>query len=188
MPTVLPVRNRVLPSAVSHPQLLPCRMIRERRCSQTTRASPRPSTGATSPWQVAASVDVLYQTRIQRERFQDRPEQYEQVRMRSAAFRESTGLTPSCPHALSRYLPSVKAASQTERACGALLLWQARGKFIVDQAVMDVMRPDAIVMHPLPRLDEIVTEVDDDPRCAYFRQAKNGLYIRMALLKVLLKA
>ena len=53
---------------------------------------------------------------------------------------------------------------------------------------MDVMRPDAIVMHPLPRLDEIVTQVDADPRCAYFRQAKNGLYIRMALLKVLLKA
>jgi aspartate carbamoyltransferase catalytic subunit len=50
------------------------------------------------------------------------------------------------------------------------------------------MRADAIVMHPLPRLDEIVTDVDDDPRCAYFRQAKNGLYIRMALLKVLLKA
>jgi len=67
-------------------------------------------------------------------------------------------------------------------------LRQARGKFIVDQAVMDVMRPDAIVMHPLPRLDEIVTQVDADPRCAYFRQAKNGLYIRMALLKVLLKA
>ena len=42
-------------------------------------------------------------------------------------------------------------------------------------------------MHPLPRLDEITVEVDDDPRAAYFRQAANGLFIRMALLKVLLK-
>ena len=42
-------------------------------------------------------------------------------------------------------------------------------------------------MHPLPRVDEIVAaEVDDDPRAAYFRQAQNGLYIRMALLKHLL--
>jgi aspartate carbamoyltransferase catalytic subunit len=49
------------------------------------------------------------------------------------------------------------------------------------------MRKDAIVMHPLPRLDEITTEVDADPRAAYFRQARNGLYVRMALLKVLLK-
>ena len=57
----------------------------------------------------------------------------------------------------------------------------------VDAAVMDAMRRDAVVMHPLPRLDEITTEVDSDPRAAYFRQARNGLYVRMALLKVLLK-
>ncbi|KAF5202109.1 Aspartate carbamoyltransferase protein [Thalictrum thalictroides] len=44
----------------------------------------------------------------------------------------------------------------------------------------------AVVMHPLPRLDEITVDVDSDPRAAYFRQAKNGLYIRMALLKLLL--
>lgn len=57
----------------------------------------------------------------------------------------------------------------------------------MDRAVMDAMRRDAVVMHPLPRLDEITTEVDSDPRAAYFRQARNGLYVRMALLKVLLK-
>jgi aspartate carbamoyltransferase catalytic subunit len=44
------------------------------------------------------------------------------------------------------------------------------------------MKPGAIVMHPLPRVDEIAPEVDDDPRAAYFRQAQNGLFIRMALL------
>ncbi len=41
-------------------------------------------------------------------------------------------------------------------------------------------------MHPLPRVDEIYPEVDSDPRAAYFRQAENGLYVRMALLKMLL--
>ncbi len=40
-------------------------------------------------------------------------------------------------------------------------------------------------MHPLPRINEISSEIDNDSRAAYFRQAKNGLYIRMALLKML---
>lgn len=44
----------------------------------------------------------------------------------------------------------------------------------------------AIVMHPLPRNNEIHPEVDFDPRAAYFRQAQNGLYLRMALLKMIL--
>jgi aspartate carbamoyltransferase catalytic subunit len=48
------------------------------------------------------------------------------------------------------------------------------------------MRPKSIVMHPLPRLDEISMEVDSDPRAAYFRQAQNGLYVRMALLTMVL--
>ena len=48
------------------------------------------------------------------------------------------------------------------------------------------MRKYAIVMHPLPRVDEIAPEVDADPRAAYFRQAHNGLHIRMALLNLLL--
>ncbi|KAK4386948.1 Aspartate carbamoyltransferase 1, chloroplastic [Sesamum angolense] len=63
---------------------------------------------------------------------------------------------------------------------------EARGKYIVDRNVLDVMQKHAVVMHPLPRLDEITVVVDVDPRAAYFRQAKNGLYIRMALLKLLL--
>lgn len=92
---------------------------------------------------VAAEVDVIYQTRIQRERFGDRAEDYE----------------------------------------------QARGHYIIDRSVLDRMREDAVVMHPLPRVDEIVAaEVDSDPRAAYFRQAHNGLYVRMALLKMILAA
>jgi aspartate carbamoyltransferase catalytic subunit len=41
-------------------------------------------------------------------------------------------------------------------------------------------------MHPLPRVDEITTDVDADPRAAYFRQAQNGLFVRMALLSMVL--
>ncbi|KAG5533524.1 hypothetical protein RHGRI_027642 [Rhododendron griersonianum] len=90
--------------------------------------------------EVASKCDVVYQTRIQRERFGERTDLYE----------------------------------------------EARGKYIVDGAVLGVMQKHAVVMHPLPRLDEITVDVDTDPRAAYFRQAKNGLYIRMALLKLLL--
>jgi len=89
---------------------------------------------------VAQRVDVVYQTRIQKERFGDRTEEYE----------------------------------------------QAQGKYIIDRSVMDVMQDHAIVMHPLPRVDEIDPEVDADPRAAYFRQAHNGLYVRMAILRMLL--
>lgn len=44
-----------------------------------------------------------------------------------------------------------------------------------------------IIMHPLPRIDEISKEIDSDPRAAYFRQAEYGMYVRMALLAVVLE-
>ena len=43
-----------------------------------------------------------------------------------------------------------------------------------------------IVMHPLPRVDEIATEVDSDPRACYFRQMENGMFVRMAILALIL--
>lgn len=89
---------------------------------------------------VAGQVNVIYQTRIQRERFGDRVEEYQ----------------------------------------------QARGHYIVDRSILERMSAEAIVMHPLPRVDEIAPEVDEDPRAAYFRQAHNGLYVRMALLRMIL--
>jgi aspartate carbamoyltransferase catalytic subunit len=90
--------------------------------------------------EVAQKVDVVYQTRIQRERFGDRIEDYD----------------------------------------------LARGKYIVDLRLMEVLPEHARVLHPLPRVDEIAPEVDSDPRAAYFRQAHNGLFIRMALLNMVL--
>lgn len=59
-------------------------------------------------------------------------------------------------------------------------------QFVIDQSVLDSMNKKAIIMHPLPRIDEILTEVDADPRAQYFRQAGNGLYMRMALIDSIL--
>jgi len=85
---------------------------------------------------VASSVDVMYQTRIQKERFLSL-EEYE----------------------------------------------KATGKYTIDESVLDAMRNNAIILHPLPRAGEIDPSVDRDPRAAYFRQAQNGLYLRMALIE-----
>jgi aspartate carbamoyltransferase catalytic subunit len=85
--------------------------------------------------QVLPQVDVVYQTRIQKERFEDE----------------------------ASYL-------------------QVKGVYVIEPGSMARMRPHSILMHPLPRLDEIDPAVDSDPRSAYFRQARNGVQVRMALL------
>jgi aspartate carbamoyltransferase catalytic subunit len=59
-------------------------------------------------------------------------------------------------------------------------------RFTIDSAVLGRMKSDAIILHPLPRTVELDKTVDDDPRALYFRQAVNGLYVRMALLTMLL--
>jgi aspartate carbamoyltransferase catalytic subunit len=60
-------------------------------------------------------------------------------------------------------------------------------QFIIDLPMMSLMKPYSVLMHPLPRNLEISTAVDTDIRAAYFEQAENGLYVRMALLEMLLK-
>lgn len=85
-------------------------------------------------------LDVLYMTRIQRERFSD-PAVYERL----------------------------------------------KDSYILDPEKMKLAREQMCVLHPLPRVNEISVAVDDDPRAAYFRQALNGKYMRMALILMLLK-
>ncbi len=63
----------------------------------------------------------------------------------------------------------------------------AASKYILTPELVRDMKADAIIMHPLPRVDEIPKEVDHAPQARYFEQAQNGLYIRMALLYLLLK-
>ena len=86
-----------------------------------------------------AAADVVYMTRIQKERFGS-PDEYDKY----------------------------------------------KGVYILDKARANKMKPNAIIMHPLPRVDEIAPEVDSNPRARYFEQAENGLYVRMALLDILL--
>ncbi len=85
-------------------------------------------------------LDVLYMTRIQRERF-DSVEEYERL----------------------------------------------KDSYVLTVQKMELAKPDMRVLHPLPRVNEISVKVDDDPRAAYFRQALNGKYMRMALILKLLK-
>ena len=85
------------------------------------------------------SLDVLYMTRVQKERF----------------FNEADYI-------------------------------RLKDTYILDKSKMALARPDLSVLHPLPRVNEISVEVDDDPRACYFRQALNGKYVRMALIMDLL--
>ena len=89
--------------------------------------------------EVMGSLDVLYMTRIQRERFDD-PEEYERL----------------------------------------------KDSYVLTAEKMKLAKEQMAVLHPLPRVNEISVKVDDDPRAAYFRQALNGKYMRMALILKLL--
>ena len=84
---------------------------------------------------VIPQLDVLYMTRIQRERFVD-PLEYE----------------------------------------------RCKGVYILTRSKLERAKPELLVMHPLPRVDEIHIDVDDDPRAVYFEQARYGMFARMALL------
>ena len=85
------------------------------------------------------SLDILYMTRVQKERFFN---EEEYIRMKDC--------------------------------------------YILDKAKLENAKPDMSILHPLPRVNEISVEVDDDPRAAYFKQAQYGVYIRMALILTLL--
>lgn len=77
---------------------------------------------------------------------------------------------------------------QKERIKSKALQKSIKNAFIITKKLLtDKGNKKMIIMHPLPRVGEIATEVDTDPRAFYFQQAKNGLYIRMALLALILK-
>lgn len=87
----------------------------------------------------ALQADIIYMTRIQRERFRD-PAEYEKL----------------------------------------------KGSYVLTRDLLKKAKKDVLIMHPLPRVDEIAPEVDELPNAAYFRQAHNGVYLRMALLALVL--
>ena len=62
-----------------------------------------------------------------------------------------------------------------------------KNSYVLDRAKLVPAKADMMIMHPLPRVNEISVEVDNDPRAAYFRQAQYGVYVRMALILTLLE-
>jgi len=75
---------------------------------------------------------------------------------------------------------------QKERFADEAVYESVKGAYVIDPKVMKAARERMIVMHPLPRVGEISPDFDDDPRAAYFRQMEYGLYVRMALLAMVL--
>jgi aspartate carbamoyltransferase len=75
---------------------------------------------------------------------------------------------------------------QKERFEDLAVYESVKGAYVIDPSVMKAAKPDMAVMHPLPRVGEISPDFDDDPRAAYFRQMEYGLYVRMALLAMVL--
>lgn len=102
----------------------------------------------------------------------------------NVSWREETDLTQVAKEADCIYMTRV----QKERFHSVDDYEAAASKYILTKDIVETMKKEAIIMHPLPRVDEIPPEVDDDPRARYFEQALNGLYIRMALLYLLLKS
>ena len=76
---------------------------------------------------------------------------------------------------------------QKERFFNEEEYMRMKGYYILDKAKMALAKDDMIVLHPLPRVNEISVEVDDDPRACYFKQVKYGMYMRMALILKLLE-
>jgi aspartate carbamoyltransferase catalytic subunit len=103
---------------------------------------------------------------------------------------ERSGVTYVEEQSLDDVLPHVDAVYQTriqrERFADQATYEQSRGHYTIDSKAMALLPDHAIVLHPLPRVDEIEPSVDGDTRAAYFRQAENGVFIRMALLDGLL--
>jgi aspartate carbamoyltransferase catalytic subunit len=75
---------------------------------------------------------------------------------------------------------------QQERFTDAALYQALKGAYLITPATMSAMKPRMALMHPFPRVGEIDIAVDDDPRAAYFRQMEYGMYVRMALLALVM--
>mgnify|MGYP003269370829 FL=1 len=97
-------------------------------------------------------------------------------------FEEVTKLEDALPNLDLLYMTRV----QKERFFNEEDYVRMKDFYILDKSKMDLAKPDMLVLHPLPRVNEISVEVDNDPRAAYFKQAQYGVYARMALILTLL--
>lgn len=107
------------------------------------------------------------------------PEKYRSfLKSRKIKFSESDRLEEALPKIDVLYMTRI----QKERFSSARLYERVKNSFVFDGKMLASLNKRAVIMHPLPRVNEISRAVDSDRRAAYFRQAKNGLYVRMALL------
>lgn len=97
-------------------------------------------------------------------------------------YKEVNVLEPVMPELDLLYMTRV----QRERFFNEEDYIRLKDSFILDSKKMGYAREDMLVLHPLPRVNEISTEIDDDPRAVYFKQAEFGVYVRMALIMTLL--
>jgi aspartate carbamoyltransferase catalytic subunit len=101
-----------------------------------------------------------------------------ELKENNIAFEESRSLEEKLPELDVLYMTRV----QKERFTNAGDYDKVKDLFILKKEHLKNMKKNAIIMHPLPKINEVDREIDRDPRAAYFRQAQNGLYVRMALL------
>ena len=97
-------------------------------------------------------------------------------------YKETRSLEESMPELDILYMTRV----QKERFFNEEDYIRLKNSYILTKEKMDLAKPDMAVLHPLPRVNEIALDVDDDPRAAYFEQVQNGVYVRMALIMTLL--
>ena len=98
-------------------------------------------------------------------------------------YKEVTSLEETLPKLDILYMTRV----QKERFFNEEDYVRLKDTYILNREKLNLAQPDMPVLHPLPRVDEIVSDVDQDPRAAYFDQVQNGKYIRMALIMALLE-
>lgn len=110
------------------------------------------------------------------------PEVTDYLRTRNFVVEETNDLARALKNADVVYMTRV----QKERFADPKQYEKLKSFFILNRGVVEQSKPNLVVMHPLPRVDEIATDVDALPNAAYFRQMKNGVYIRMALLSEIL--
>jgi aspartate carbamoyltransferase len=106
----------------------------------------------------------------------------DELKVKSIEQTEYTALDQPLPQTDVLYVTRV----QKERFNDESVYESVKGAYVIDPKVMKAGKERMIVMHPLPRVGEISPEFDDDPRAAYFRQMEYGLYVRMALLAMVL--
>ena len=107
---------------------------------------------------------------------------HEFLEPRGIEFVETRSLEQAMPELDILYMTRV----QRERFFNEEDYVRLKNSYVLTEAKMSLARPDMAVLHPLPRVNEITLDVDDDPRAAYFEQVQNGVYMRMALIMTLL--